>query len=246
MPEVFYLYLFGHVIGDFYFQTQEMAKRKQADIKMVCRHALLYWLAILIVSIPLFIADHAAGIIAFAAGGLAHFFIDLIKHAAARKRPDSFVIFITDQALHIAVIIAGSYALQRLISPHGITDLFLGLNVSYLTTARLITALALVGRPANVAFKKLLKAAKADDRLADAAARMKNAGSVIGTLERIIICVMFFLGEYAAIAIVLTAKSIARYNKLKTEPKFAEYYLIGTLSSIVYAILVSMVFFQPA
>lgn len=238
--------MFGHVIGDFYFQTQDMAERKQADIKMVLRHALLYWLAILIVSVPLFIADHEAGIIAFTAAGLAHFFIDLIKHAAARKMPDSFVVFITDQALHIAVIIAGSYALQKFIPPYGITGLFLGLNVSYLATARLLTALVLMGRPANVAFKMLLKAAKAEDRLADAAVKMKNAGAVIGTLERVIVCVMFFLGEYAAIAIVLTAKSIARYNKLKTEPRFAEYYLIGTLSSIVYAILISMIFFQPA
>ncbi len=246
MPEVFYLYLLGHVIGDFYFQTQAIAERKQEDIKAAFGHCLLYWIAMLIISIPLFLACPAAGAIAFAAAGLAHFVIDLIKHAAARKNPDSFAVFIADQALHIAVIIAGSYALQQLIPADGISGLFAGLNISYLTTVKLLIVLALAGRPANIAFKKLLKAAKAEDRLADAASGLKNAGAVIGTLERIIVCVMFFLGEYASIAIVLTAKSIARYNRLKTEPKFAEYYLIGTLSSITYAILISMLFFQPA
>lgn len=246
MPEVFYLYLLGHIAGDFYFQSQDMADRKQTEIKAICKHALLYWLAMLIVSVPLFLIRPAAGMIAFAATGSAHFLIDLAKHAAAKKVPDSFAIFIIDQALHIASVIAGSYILLQYISSDGISGLFFGLNVSYLTTVKLLAVLALVGRPANIAFKKLLKAARAEDRLADAsAAGVKNAGAVIGTLERVIVCVMFFLGEYASVAIVLTAKSIARYNKLKTEPRFAEYYLIGTLSSIAYAILVSMTFFQP-
>jgi len=37
----------------------------------------------------------------------------------------------------------------------------------------------------------------------------------------------------------LAAKSIARFQELK-ERKFAEYYLIGTLSSILFAMLVGI------
>lgn len=246
MPQIFYLYFLGHIAGDFYFQSQSMAERKRADIKMVCKHALLYWLAMLAVSVPLLIADPAAGVIAFAAAGLSHLIIDVIKYAAARKNPDSLAVFIADQALHIAIIIAGSYILQRFIPPDGISVLFAGMGISYIKTATFAAALALMGRPANIAFKKIMNAARAEDKFGDTVAGMRNAGAIIGTLERIIVCVMFFLGEYAAIAIVLTAKSIARYNKLQAEPKFAEYYLIGTLSSIAYAVFVSMIFFQPA
>lgn len=248
MPEVFYLFLFGHIIGDFYLQSSGMAERKQKEAGAVCIHALLYCSAMLVVSIPLLILNLQAGILASVIAGLAHFCIDIIKHAAVRIRKhseDPFWLFAADQAVHIAVIAAGSYVLKGYISETGITQLFLGgLNMSYLVTVKLLIVLALMGRPANITFRKALKTAKAEDRLADAASGMKNAGAIIGTLERIIVSVMIFLGEYASVAIVLTAKSIVRYNRIKAEPKFAEYYLIGTLSSIAYAILVTMLFFQ--
>jgi hypothetical protein len=36
---------------------------------------------------------------------------------------------------------------------------------------------------------------------------------------------------------ILTAKSIARYDAITKDQKFAEYYLIGTLVSVVYSIV---------
>lgn len=68
---------------------------------------------------------------------------------------------------------------------------------------------------------------------------LKHAGMVIGFFERIIVTILVFMGEYNAIAFVLTAKSIARFERLK-EREFAEYYLIGTLSSIGFAIVVGL------
>lgn len=50
---------------------------------------------------------------------------------------------------------------------------------------------------------------------------------------------MHKIGEYSAIGLVLTAKSIARYDKIAHEPEFAEYYLLGTLLSTVIAIGIS-------
>lgn len=44
------------------------------------------------------------------------------------------------------------------------------------------------------------------------------------------------LGQYSAIAFVFAAKSIVRFGETK-ERKFAEYYLIGTMSSILFALL---------
>ncbi len=48
-------------------------------------------------------------------------------------------------------------------------------------------------------------------------------------------------GQFAAIGFVLTAKSVARYEKLK-EQDFAEYYLLGTLLSTLNAIAVYYLF----
>ena len=57
----------------------------------------------------------------------------------------------------------------------------------------------------------------------------------IGTIERIIIFIS--IGQYSAIGLVLTAKSIARYDRISKEKDFAEYYLLGTLISTVSVIV---------
>lgn len=72
-----------------------------------------------------------------------------------------------------------------------------------------------------------------------AVSKNNNAGRFIGTLERIIILIFLSIGQYSAIGLVLTAKSIARYERISKEKKFAEYYLLGTLLSTLYAIIVS-------
>lgn len=64
---------------------------------------------------------------------------------------------------------------------------------------------------------------------------LKHGGTVIGLFERFIVTILVFMGEYNAIAFVLAAKSITRFNRLK-DREFSEYYLIGTLSSIAFAI----------
>ena len=68
---------------------------------------------------------------------------------------------------------------------------------------------------------------------------LKRAGAIIGILERIFVLTLVLIGEYASIALIFTAKSIARFEELKNR-KFAEYYLIGTLSSILLAMLVGI------
>jgi len=64
-------------------------------------------------------------------------------------------------------------------------------------------------------------------------------GEYIGIAERSISALLTLAGAYAAIGLVLTAKSIARFKELRNR-NFAEYYLVGTLSSIAWAIFVGM------
>jgi len=244
MPETFYLFLLGHIVGDFYLQSEKIAKEKQAEAAAVVAHSALYCAVALVASVPVMFLNVWAGILAAGVLSLAHCIIDLAKFYARRKydAPDSFAVFFIDQALHIAVILAVSNMLLDYVSNGGLTALFHdAANISYLATVKLLCVLFLMGRPANISFKKIFKSVKPEN---DEKSGMKNAGALIGTLERVISCVMFYLGQYAAIAIVFTAKSIARYNRISTDPAFAEYYLTGTLSSVTIAILVSMLFFQ--
>ncbi|MFX0125417.1 MAG: hypothetical protein ACFFAE_17485, partial [Candidatus Hodarchaeota archaeon] len=48
------------------------------------------------------------------------------------------------------------------------------------------------------------------------------------------------LGEYGAISFVFVAKSMARFKQLEKR-QFAEYYLIGTLLSLFFALIVAII-----
>lgn len=64
-------------------------------------------------------------------------------------------------------------------------------------------------------------------------------GQFIGLLERVVMSICIIFNQFASIGLVFTAKPIARYNKIKISesPTFAEYYLIGSLFSIVSVLL---------
>ena len=68
---------------------------------------------------------------------------------------------------------------------------------------------------------------------------LSGAGRKIGRIERAIILSLALLGEYGTISFVFVAKSMARFEQLK-QRQFAEYYLLGTLLSIFFAIFVAI------
>ncbi|MEZ4386801.1 MAG: hypothetical protein R3D98_04365 [Candidatus Krumholzibacteriia bacterium] len=59
-------------------------------------------------------------------------------------------------------------------------------------------------------------------------------GRTIGVLERALMLLLVSLGQWGAVGLVVAAKSLARFEALK-ERHFAEYYLIGTLTSLLIA-----------
>ena len=63
---------------------------------------------------------------------------------------------------------------------------------------------------------------------------MESAGRYIGWLERALLYGLIVLGSPDAAAVVVAAKSIARFPSFSKE-QFAEYYLIGTLLSLLIA-----------
>lgn len=63
-----------------------------------------------------------------------------------------------------------------------------------------------------------------------------GAGRIIGVFEALLVTTFIIGYQYSAVGLVLTAKSVARFEWLK-EQKKTEYFLIGTLSNLVVAIL---------
>jgi hypothetical protein len=64
-------------------------------------------------------------------------------------------------------------------------------------------------------------------------------GRAIGALERALALTLVLLGEYGALGLIVAAKTIARFKALE-EREFAEYFLIGTLASLLLALAVGV------
>jgi hypothetical protein len=65
-------------------------------------------------------------------------------------------------------------------------------------------------------------------------AQLQNAGLYIGWLERFLAVTAISVQAPALVGLILTAKALARFPEFK-EPRFAEYFLIGTLLSLALA-----------
>ena len=94
--------------------------------------------------------------------------------------------------------------------------------------------------PVNTLIQRFLGPYKRKEK--DGVIRSDNrAGRKIGTIERLIMLIFLALNQYAALGLVLTAKSIARYDKIAKDEQFAEYYLLGTLLSTLCVVLCKVI-----
>lgn len=250
MKYTFIMLLMAHILCDFYFQTEQMAIRKQKNFEWVILHSLLYMIiaaisfAVVILGLPwkyplIFSISHAM--------------IDIAKYAflnfTLTKYPSCFPakldIFVADQVMHLLFLLTITYSLRNytaadLYNPviRDILDEF-GMSGSLLSVWCI--KFLLIHKPANILIANILDQYKPDAKTSQNS-NDKKTGRLIGTLERIIMTIFISLGQYSAVGLVLTAKSIARFDKISKDQAFAEYYLLGTLISSICAISVSIVF----
>jgi hypothetical protein len=65
--------------------------------------------------------------------------------------------------------------------------------------------------------------------------RILRGGAIIGVLERLAVCLAILTGQPVAIAYVVAIKGLGRFAELKETPVAAERFIIGTLSSMLWA-----------
>jgi len=83
---IYKLLVIGHFIGDFYLQTDNIAKEKRSNDKALAKHSLLYGLAILCSSIFIIIPKEIMKYVLFAAVIAAlHYAVDFIKRIIKKK-----------------------------------------------------------------------------------------------------------------------------------------------------------------
>ena len=238
------LMLLSHTLGDYYFQPQAMAKLKSRSTWYVLIHAGVY-AAVMFLSVLLYPCRAYFNAVIIAAA--THAMIDVIKqlilnHYAKLSiltvRQDRLA-YLIDQVLHMTIILAcafltkawegGSSAALTALSE----ELPVVIGIDGYELLSIVCALLAVMKPANVFIQKVLVSEKPND---ETRTRLRYGGR-IGSLERIVSVVMMYLGQYAAIALVFTAKSVVRFKDFENRD-FAEYYLYGTLMSVVTAVAV--------
>ena len=243
--EYFILLLLGHILADFYTQTAKVAEKKKEKIKWVFFHGILYFLTVVVVSVPVMSVDI---LILDVIASILHLLIDVGKFLCVkRKKKDNSQVFVIDQILHLICLLTLAYIWTKNNIPIKevpvVSDFFGTTGISERLVSNWILGLLIVHKPANILIQNLIGPYKPQLDKGEIRAKDKNAGRMIGTVERVVMLVLIYMNQYSAIGLVLTAKSIARYERISKDEKFAEYYLLGTLiSSGIVIACTTMVF----
>ncbi|NLM24796.1 MAG: DUF3307 domain-containing protein [Firmicutes bacterium] len=231
---VFLLLLIGHILGDFYlpFKTNQ-------NFMAVVKHSLMYLTTLLLVIIPIFNASLVKAILTIL---VIHFLIKLVQNKIAHNGHLEIISYLIDQSLHILAFLITSIVVAEYVTPiEPIKHIYYQLPFSITTFLSWILALLIIAKPACTTIRKILYNYK--PIMDESESGHPNAGALIGILERTIILLLLYNYQYSAIGFVLTAKSIARYNKIVEDAKFSEYYLLGTLLSVLLVLLTHLIIF---
>lgn len=242
--EYLLLLFLGHILGDFYTQTSKIAEKKNKQFKWVLIHSLIYFFTVFVVSIP--VISGGVLILDIVAAFL-HAFIDILKYLFMKKRKkEASAVFVTDQCLHLICLVVMSYiwtgSFGRLVEIPVVLDFFTTSGISEKLVVSWIIGLLTIHKPANILIQNLIAGYKPRVKGIEIKAD-NNVGRLIGTVERIIMFILIYMNQYSAIGLVLTAKSIARYDRIAKDEKFAEYYLLGTLISAGIVIVCAALLF---
>ena len=222
--------LLAHLIGDFLLQPKKWVKdkeKKKAASKYLYLHVLLHFAVTLILlwdfsfwKIALFIL-------------ISHYFIDLSKLYANSLFKNESIPFFIDQVLHIIVLYCCAYFGN--LWEHT-SSLFKQLDWT------LVTAIVFVSFPAAIIMGKLLE--PMSEKLEMDHKSLPNAGKYIGIIERLFVLLFIILDHWEAIGLLITAKSVFRFNDLKesNSRKLTEYILIGTLISFGIAMITGVIY----
>ena len=247
--EYFILLLLAHIIGEFYFQSEKISKKKEMKIEWILLHSILYWGAFLGVSILVFSKELFVSGMALSVIHMVIEFIkfEIIKHKQKKKGISSIEkrdLYVLEQLIYILCVLVVSCYLtyeNYQITTYYIFKVFFDIvQISKINMLYWITILLAIHKPANLTISHLISAYKPKRNINELDfTEDYMAGRFIGTLERIVILIFIVIGQYSAIGLVLTAKSIARYDEIAKNKITAEYYLLGTLLSTVFVIILS-------
>lgn len=138
--------------------------------------------------------------------------------------------FVLDQVLQVAaIVVVWAYLVeQRRPELEGAEDLVLHL-------ALLGAALAFNARGGAWLVRQVLSWSARHSSGSALLLEQRPLGRTIGMLERCLVLLLGIAGQWGAVGLAIAAKSVARFWDLE-DRAFGEYYLVGTLSSLLLAV----------
>lgn len=220
------LQIIAHVLSDYFFQNDESAKEKNKNgfkSKFIIKHAIITFLCSWILSFDVNFIFCSIGI------AISHYVIDGLKKHLNTSRYSFFI----DQMLHLVFILFFVWLFDTYFISNKIIDFPFSTKVLVVILGYLVCI-----KPANILIREVLVISKIES-ISDTSIELKNAGKLIGILERILVITFVILGKLEVIGFLIAAKSILRYkdtNTIKTE-----YVLIGTMLSFGIAMLMGLI-----
>ncbi len=246
----------AHLMADFVFQSQKWSDRKSQ--KIFSLHHMLHGIVVFTTAY-LFSLNYGFWKAALVITVL-HLLIDSLKsYLLIKYAGRSFLrhLFFADQTIHLVVLILVSTVYVRFHE----TDF---LNNITIKNCALLAGFILCAKPANIIIKNIFivyhiaiphspgpnnsdiyntnatpdNANSANTNNNDLS--LPNAGRIIGLMERFMTLALILSGQYAAVGLIIAAKSILRFNDTQKN----EYVLVGTMLSFGIAILTGIVIAQ--
>lgn len=249
-------------ISDFIIQTNDIAQgRKSEDLKerkkSNKKHFVQTFLTMLILLIPLFIDKNniiysSINLLIYVfIISIIHILIDVSKckleiHNSLRNRKMKSILFLLDQMFHIITIIAIHNIFAKTIKYNFLLYNLLpklDRKIYYYILIIIIVLLYVVRGGVffvNIIMEEIIPKyiSQGSDSTKDETNNIYNSVSAyIGMLERFITVMFSINNQYSALALLITAKSIARGEEIKKDPNFGADFLVGTFLSIGLGII---------
>lgn len=220
----------AHLIGDFLLQPYSWVLHKEQykiKSKYLYLHVLVHFVVTMILLWDLSYWKLALIIT------VSHYLIDLTKLYVNPFFKIKAIPFFIDQVCHVAVLYACAYYGNLWEQ-----NVYLLERIDW----ALVTAVVFVTYPSAIIMGKLLEGMS--DQIELDHQSLPNAGKYIGIIERLFVLIFILTGRWEAIGLLITAKSVFRFNDLKesNSRKLTEYILIGTLLSFGIAMVTGLIY----
>lgn len=251
---MFKILLITHILGDFYLHNDKstIKKREVLSINNFFKsenfvHSLKHALLSLIVFLFYSPSNQWNYFVIFITILLSHYLINLLKSTLSQKfNSRNQYLFIADQLIHLFIM----YLISIFIAANFNRILLFSLNELYIDW---ILAVSLIGNTASVFFKIFFHTFIPSKEEIDININF-DSSKWIGILERLLILILLTLGEFTSVGVLISVKLYARFNhnnlpeevkkNVSAILKLENYYIIGTLYSMLYALMTYLIFFS--